>query len=95
MPRIIRLRYHVDNLPEYALSTRNWLELLTREELVRIHEWCEPWPLLWTLSDREAVTYCRRYHDRGPAAFLTPREPPFWLNRSGLENLVDSGGSAR
>jgi hypothetical protein len=74
MPRIIRLRFHVENVPEGTLSARAWLQILNRPELIGIHEWCEPWPLLWTLSDRAAVAYCRRYHPEGPAAFLIGRE---------------------
>ncbi len=73
MPRIIRLRFHVDNLPESTMSPHSWLTMLSREELNIMHDWCEPWPLLWTLSDREAVQYVRRNHPRGPVAFLMGR----------------------
>jgi hypothetical protein len=74
MPRCIRIRFHVDNLPESSMSANVWLAILSRDDLIRMHEWAEPWPLLWTLSDREVVEYCRRYHSVGPSAFWGARE---------------------
>jgi hypothetical protein len=60
--------------PEGSVSVDRWLGALSRADLVAMHEWAEPWPLLWTLTDKQVVDYVRRNHPRGPAAFLGTRE---------------------
>lgn len=59
------------------MSAKAWLTLLRRDELIDMHEWCEPWPLLWTMTDREVVNQVRRYHPVGPVAFLSRRDDFF------------------
>lgn len=75
MPRIVRVRrYGSDNLPEHSLTVERLLQLLSRAELDDIRAWAEPWPLLQTLSDREAVDYVQRYYKPGGVfGLLSPR----------------------
>jgi hypothetical protein len=53
-----------------SVSVGAWLTALSRQDLIAMHEWAEPWPLLWTLSDKDVVDYVRRHHPQGPAAFI-------------------------
>lgn len=71
MPRIVRRRiYDVPSLPGDSLTVDNWLALLDRTELAKVHAWAEPWPLLQTMSDREALDYVERYRMGGIAGLI-------------------------
>lgn len=74
MPKYRRVRYwNVPSLPENSLTVENWLKLLSREEIDKCRHWAEPWPLLQTMTDREALDHVQRYRAGGIAGLLAGR----------------------